>query len=89
MVHVRAQGGEFECSVDATGVFFITQRHLRAMLFYHVSLKINLRTKHDEFARLADGIETWVMRLLKVFLLQTMRCTRAQRRIYRYADVLV
>jgi hypothetical protein len=53
--------------------FFIAQRHLRAVLFYHVSLKIDLRSKHDEFARLAGGIEAWVMRLLKVFLLRTMR----------------
>jgi hypothetical protein len=70
---VRARGGEFERSVDATGVFFIARRHLRAVLLYHVSLKIDLRAKHDEFARLADGIEAWMVRLLKVFLLRTMR----------------
>lgn len=69
--HVRARGGEFERSVDATGVFFVARRHLRAVLFYHVNLKVDLRTKHDEFARLADRIETWMMRLLKVFLLRT------------------
>jgi len=63
---------KFKGGVDATGVFFIARRHLGSVLFYHVNLKIDLRTKHNEFLRLTDRIGTWVMRLLKVFFLQRL-----------------
>lgn len=40
------------------------------MLFHHVSLKIDLRTKHDEFLRLAGRIRTWVVRALEMLFLR-------------------
>jgi hypothetical protein len=45
------------------------------MLFHHVGLKIDPRTKHNKFAGLATRVRTWVVRLLKVLLLE-MRTIR-------------
>jgi len=61
--HVGARGGylEFKGSIDTTGIFFIARRHLGAVLLHHMGLKVDLRTKHDEFSRLAGRIGTWVM----------------------------
>jgi hypothetical protein len=57
---------ELKGGIDATGIFLVTRRHLGTMLLYHVGLKVDLRTKHDKFCRLADRIGTWVMRPLKM-----------------------
>jgi hypothetical protein len=61
---------ELKGGIDTTGILLIARRHLGTMLIYHVSLKIDLRTKHNKFSRLADGIGTWVMRPLKVQFLK-------------------
>lgn len=65
---------EFERSINTAGVLSIARGHLSTVFFYHMDLKIDLRTKHNEFVRLASRVETWVMRLLKVALLRTVRC---------------
>jgi len=57
---------ELKDGIDTTSILLIARRHLGSMLLYHMSLKVDLRTKHDKFSRLADRIETWVMRPLKV-----------------------
>lgn len=70
-VGVRRGILEFEGCIDAAGVLFIARRHFGTMFIHHVGLKIDSRTKHNEFAGLATRVGTWVVRLLKMLLLKT------------------
>ena len=49
---------EFKGSIDAACVLFIACRHLSAVLIHHVGLKIDTRTKYNEFVGLASRVGT-------------------------------
>lgn len=59
-----------ELDVDPARGLFVAGRHVCAVFFDHVSLEVEQGPENDEFALLARGVRTGMVRVVEVLLLK-------------------